>query len=539
MRIGKKLTLGFTAIALLMVFVGAIYIYQNRSIQNITQKEIYNSFSILNDSWELMETIEHQQMAAVRYLLLQEPLEGRRVNYYYEKERFNRTYQKFYAAAGEHIKPWLEKFYHKVNSFNTKLEETFTLYKQGTNIDILKEKIKEAETIEAEAHKILWKIILHVQNVHVEPAKVDIANKINSTIKITIASVAASLLLAIGLGFYLTRSISVPIPHLKAAMIKIGLGNLDTKVDITSKDEIGILANAFNQMLRDLKKSHQELGNVLANLEQRVKERTAELTKSQLAKSKMIKDLDKQAKELREAQDKLVRSEKLAAIGQLAASVAHELRNPLGVMKNIVYYFNLLKWDKDNLDDINIKNITRNLTILSSEIDNADKVISDLLEFTNIKKPVLHKENINIILKETLNRLQITDGIEVVMELDTLPNIDVDAKHIRQIFDNIVTNSLQAMEKGGKLKIKTNLQGDFIKIFFIDTGTGIPKENLERKFEPLFTTKAKGTGLGLSVCTSLVEKHKGKIEVKTEAGKGTTFIVYLPIDLKNKATETA
>jgi len=539
MRIGKKLTLGFTAIALLMVFVGAIYIHQNRSIQNITQKEIYNSFSILNDSWELMETIEHQQMAAVRYLLLQEPLEGRRVNYYYEKERFNRTYQKFYAAAGEHIKPWLEKFYHKVNSFNTKLEETFTLYKQGTNIDILKEKIKEAETIEAEAHKILWKIILHVQNVHVEPAKVDIANKINSTIKITIASVAASLLLAIGLGFYLTRSISVPIPHLKAAMIKIGLGNLDTKVDITSKDEIGILANAFNQMLRDLKKSHQELGNVLANLEQRVKERTAELTKSQLAKSKMIKDLDKQAKELREAQDKLVRSEKLAAIGQLAASVAHELRNPLGVMKNIVYYFNLLKWDKDNLDDINIKNITRNLTILSSEIDNADKVISDLLEFTNIKKPVLHKENINIILKETLNRLQITDGIEVVMELDTLPNIDVDAKHIRQIFDNIVTNSLQAMEKGGKLKIKTNLQGDFIKIFFIDTGTGIPKENLERKFEPLFTTKAKGTGLGLSVCTSLVEKHKGKIEVKTEAGKGTTFIVYLPIDLKNKATETA
>jgi len=539
MRIGKKLTLGFTAIALLMVFVGAIYIYQNKSMQNITQSEIYNSFSILNDSWELMETIEHQQMAAIRYLLLQEPLEGRRVNYYYEKKRFNKIYQKFYALAGGHIKPWLEEFYRKVNSCNAKLEETFTLYKQATNIDILKEKIKEAETIEEEAHKILWEIISHVQNAHVEPAKIDIANKINSTIKITIASIIASLLLAIGLGFYLTRSISVPITHLKETMIKIGAGNLDTKVDITSRDEIGILANAFNQMLRDLKKSHQDLENVLANLEERVKERTAKLTKSQLAKSKIIGDLGKQAKELREAQDKLVRSEKLASIGQLAASVAHELRNPLGVMKNIVYYFNLLKWDKDNLDGIDIKDITKNLTILSSEIDNADKVISDLLEFTNIKKPALHKENINIIVKETLNRLQITDGIEVVMELDTLPNIDVDALHIRQIFDNIVTNALQAMEKGGKLKIKTNLQGDFIKIFFIDTGTGIPKENLERIFEPLFTTKAKGTGLGLSVCTSLVEKHKGRIEVKTEVGKGTTFIVYLPIDLKNKVTETA
>ena len=539
MRIGKKLTLGFTAIALLMVFVGAIYIYQNKSMQNITQREIYNSFSILNDSWELMEAIEHQQMAAVRYLLLQEPLEGRRVNYYYEKERFTKIYHKFYAVAGEHIKSCLEEFYHKVNSCNTKLEETFILFEQGTDLKILEERIKEAEAIEAEAHKILWKIISHVQNAHVEPAKADIASKINSTIKITIASVIASLLLSIGLGFYLTRSISGPITHLKETMIKIGPGNLDTKVDIPSRDEIGILAKAFNQMLRDLKKSHQDLENVLASLEERVKDRTAELTKSELAKSKMIEDLDKQAKELREAQDKLVRSEKLAAIGQLAASVAHELRNPLGVMKNIVYYFNLLKWDKDNLNRIDIKDITKNLTILSSEIDNADKVISDLLEFTNIKKPVLHKENINIIVKETLNRLQISDSIELMLELDSLPNISVDALHIRQVFDNIIINALQAMERGGELKIKTSQQVDFIMISFTDTGSGIPEENLERIFEPLFTTKAKGTGLGLSVCTSLIEKHKGKLEVKSEAGKGTTFIVYLPIDLKNRVTETA
>ena len=169
MRIGKKLTLGFTTIALVMMFVGAIYIYQNISMQNITQREIYKSFSILNDSWELMETIEHQQMAAIRYLLLKESLEGTRVNYYYEKDRFTRVYQKFYAMAGEHIKSWLEEFYLQVESCNTKLEETFILYEQGTELSILEERIKEVEAIEAEAHKILWKIIKHVQNNHVEP----------------------------------------------------------------------------------------------------------------------------------------------------------------------------------------------------------------------------------------------------------------------------------------------------------------------------------------------------------------------------------
>ncbi|MGA1870902.1 MAG: HAMP domain-containing protein, partial [bacterium] len=360
MTIGKKLTLGFTTIALLMVCVGALFIYQIISMQAITQRDIYKSFFILNSSWELMETIEHQQMAADRYLFLRESLDENRANYHYEKHRFIRVYDKFHTEAGEHIKQWLEEFYQKVLTYNLIIEEVFAQHEQGRELTTLVRRIKEAETIEEEAHKILWKIIKHVQNEHVEPAKVDIADKINSTIRITLVSVIASLLLAIGLGIYLTRSIAGPITKLKDTISAIGHGNFDAQVNITSTDEIGILADAFNQMLSDLKKSHTDLENVMAGLEERVKERTAELTKSQLAMSKMIKDLDRQAQELRDAQDKLVRSEKLAAIGQLASSVAHELRNPLGVMKNIVYYFNMLQWDKENLD---IKDIMENLSI--------------------------------------------------------------------------------------------------------------------------------------------------------------------------------
>ena len=159
MRIGKKLTLGYTAIVLMMVFVGTLYIYQNISMQAITQREIYNSFSILNSSWELMETIEHQQMAAVRYLFLGETLDENRANYHYEKARFINVYKKFHAEAGEHIKNWLEEFYQKILSYNLMIEDVFVKYEQGSEPTILLKEIKKAETIEADAHKILWELL--------------------------------------------------------------------------------------------------------------------------------------------------------------------------------------------------------------------------------------------------------------------------------------------------------------------------------------------------------------------------------------------
>jgi signal transduction histidine kinase len=152
------------------------------------------------------------------------------------------------------------------------------------------------------------------------------------------------------------------------------------------------------------------------------------------------------------------------------------------------------------------------------------------LEFARIKKPTLRPENINIIVKEVLNRLEKSPNIEVLTELgDTLPDVEVDALQIQQVFYNIAKNAIETMDKGGALKIKTNLKGDFIETLFVDTGSGISKENLVKIFNPLFSTKVKGTGLGLSVCQSLGEGHGGKIEVKSEVGKGTTFTVKLPV----------
>jgi signal transduction histidine kinase len=357
------------------------------------------------------------------------------------------------------------------------------------------------------------------------------------------------MMLAIFIGLFVSLSISNPVKKLKDATVEIGKGRLDTKIDIKSKDEIGDLADSFNKMTTDLKKAYNRLESYSKDLEEEVKKRTqeleeaksglekavdertkelqqerADLTRSQTAMLYMVEDLNKQSTKLRGAQDALVRSERLSAIGQLASSVAHELRNPLGVMKNVVYYFNMLELGKDNDE------VKENLDILATEIENSNKIISDLLEFARIKEPTLRPENINTIIKEVLNRLEKSPNIEVLTELgDTLPDVELDALQIQQVFYNIAKNAIETMDKGGALKIKTNLKADFIETSFVDTGSGISKENLVKIFNPLFSTKVKGTGLGLSVCQSLVEGHGGKIEVKSEVGKGTTFTVKLPV----------
>jgi signal transduction histidine kinase len=269
----------------------------------------------------------------------------------------------------------------------------------------------------------------------------------------------------------------------------------------SGKDRIILLAI---EDITQRKRVEEELANAYTGLEDKVRERT---------------------KELRDAQDRVVRSEKMAVVGQLASSVAHELRNPLGVMKNAIYYLNMLGLGKDNPD------FRENLEIISSEIENSNKVIGDLLEFSRIKKPDLKREEINGIIKETLARVKVTAGIKIVAELgENLPPIQIDARQMQQVFYNLAFNAIQAMEKGGTLTISSYVAHDgTIAVAFKDTGCGISQEHLKKIFDPLFSTKAKGTGLGLSVVRMLTEGHEGKVEAESEAGKGSAFTVKLPI----------
>jgi PAS domain S-box-containing protein len=227
--------------------------------------------------------------------------------------------------------------------------------------------------------------------------------------------------------------------------------------------------------------------------------------------------------ELRNTQEQLIRKEKLATLGKLAGSVAHELRNPLGVMGNSVYYLNM------KLNDVDEK-IHRHLDLIRNEIDKSNRIITDLLDFSKIRIPMFETTDINPIVMNALKSFQIPENVKIMPLLgETLPLVQVDMDQMTRVFMNLVTNAVQAMPDGGNLEITTEREDDFIKIQITDTGKGIPAENLGKIFEPLFTTKTTGIGLGLSIVKEIVEQHHGRIEVTSQIGSGTVFSILLPV----------
>lgn len=170
------------------------------------------------------------------------------------------------------------------------------------------------------------------------------------------------------------------------------------------------------------------------------------------------------------------------------------------------------------------------LDIIDDEVDAANKVISDLLGFSRVAKPMVSPARVQAIIEDALKYLPLPENIELVAELDSeLPSMQVDPDQIRQVFTNIILNAQEAMPDGGRLTVAAQVKDKFMEITFADTGCGIPESTMRKIFDPLFTTKAKGIGLGLSVCQSIVERHGGRIKVHSEVGKGTTFSVLLPV----------
>ena len=234
--------------------------------------------------------------------------------------------------------------------------------------------------------------------------------------------------------------------------------------------------------------------------------------------------VEKRTEELTEAQERLIKSERLAAVGELATMVGHDLRNPLQSINNATYYLSneLLRLP------VSQKAIEM-LQVINDSVDYADKIIRDLQDFSSTKKSIVKKTNINTIVKETLSQVETPKNIELITELGRFPRIEADKNQIKRAFLNLAVNGIQAMENGGRLKVSTKKTRDFVEVSFEDTGIGLPKEKMKKLFTPFFTTKAKGLGMGLAICKKFVESHGGSIEVESEEGKGSTFTVKLPI----------
>jgi len=266
--------------------------------------------------------------------------------------------------------------------------------------------------------------------------------------------------------------------------------------------------------------------------DQRLLEILASHAATAMSNLEYAKNLEKlvqeRTKELREAHERLLKSERLAAIGQLAAMVGHDLRNPLQAIENAAYYLN------NELPRLPVpQKVMEMLQVLNDSVDYADKIIRDLKDFASAKKPILEKTDINAIVKSALSQVGARKNVELITELNHLPKIEVDIDMIKRVFLNLAINGIQAMEKGGTITLSTKKTNGFVEASFKDTGVGISKENMEKLFMPFFTTRAKGMGMGLPICKKFVEAHGGSIQVESEEGKGSTFTVKLPIRQEN------
>jgi PAS domain S-box-containing protein len=266
-------------------------------------------------------------------------------------------------------------------------------------------------------------------------------------------------------------------------------------------------------IITERKQIEEKIHQLNLDLEQRVEERT---------------------RELRDAQEQLVRHEKLAVLGQMASSVGHELRNPLAVITSAIYYLKMVQPDAD-------AKIKEYLGVIDQEVRTSEKIITDLLDFSRIKSVDREAVSVFDLVRQTFERFPVPASVAVTIDIPTdLPRAYVDTRQMIQVLGNLTVNACQAMtgpsavSKGGQLSLYSRLQNDMINIEVKDSGVGITPENMKKLFEPLFTTKAKGIGLGLAVSRKLIEANGGRIEVESEAGKGSSFSVFLPIDKELK-----
>ncbi len=394
--------------------------------------------------------------------------------------------------------------------------------------DVERERLGSLNTGASDVDRGHWINLGHVQ-IGIDLGPVN--ESIHKTRLTVIALTMFIILLAIGVTTWFLGLIIKPIKSLAIVTEDISQGHFDMKIDIGRSDEIGQLANSFSRMLDALQISRSEVENYQATLEDKIKERT---------------------NDLEEAQNQLVQSEKMGAIGQLAAGVAHELNNPLaGILGYSQFALEKLKLrNADTITEKDMASFNRYLNDIENQARRCKTIVQNLLKFSRSNQDSLAASfQLDAALIETVELLRHQlemQQIQIVTEIPTSsPSIHGNVGKIQQVVTNLIINAMHATPQGGTITVgmkHSPTLGEFegaVEIFVSDTGCGMADEIKSKIFEPFFTTKevGKGTGLGLSVSYGIIRDHGGEIKVISEVGKGTTFVVILPLQSSHDSAD--
>lgn len=359
--------------------------------------------------------------------------------------------------------------------------------------------------------------ILSMQGVPIGALYVGMLESQYSAVKVDMAVLLSFVLLLSGLigvsmAGFLGKKLAHPIKELDALARRVAAGERNVQSKIDSRDEIGDLAERFNDMSRSLVEREHSIIELNRSLEQKVQERTAEL--------------EEKNRLLVQTREELLRVEKLAAIGELAAGVAHEINNPMAIIRGNTELLQLsVPEDDPSREEVD--------TIFHN-VKRVERIVSNLLKFARREQKELGPVRLNDLLHDIVGQIRHQVplyGIKVMESYAAeLDQVDGDGDQLRQVFTNLVLNAVQAMPDGGVLKLSSAPvpDADLYEVCISDTGVGIARDNQRQVFNPFFTTKASGTGLGLSVSYGIVREHGGRIDIESVPGAGSTFRVVLP-----------
>jgi len=369
-------------------------------------------------------------------------------------------------------------------------------------------------TAECHAHPAEQQV-LGVLDTNVSLARAD-ANLRASSLLMGAYTVVAVVLIAVLTGIFVWRMVHIPVKKLTAGTERLAHGQLGYQLDIVSRDELGELALSFNQMSRQLREAREEADAWAQTLEARVEDKT---------------------RELKHAHQAVMQSEKMASIGKLAATVAHEVNNPLA---GILTYAKLLrKWlDRDGWSAQRRDEVRGSLELIESESRRCGEIVRNLLTFSRSAPMNLQWVDLNQVIDRCVRLVQHQTELNNVQlqpqMAEELPQVQCDAAQIEQLLLALIMNAIDALPHGGNLWVRSRMLPEIgaVQLEVQDDGFGIPESILPNLFEPFFTTKEKGhgVGLGLAISKGIVERHRGRIDVDSKPGQGTKFTISLPVD---------
>lgn len=338
-------------------------------------------------------------------------------------------------------------------------------------------------------------------------------------------TLAKGAIIAVFIGFFVHRFVGRPIQRLRDGARAIARLELETPVQVDAVGELGELAAAFEDMRKHLWVARSKVERFTENLEEQVEERTAEL---------------------KATQERLIQTDRMASMGQLAASVVHEVNNPISAVLNLATFLQRIMTDEGVPPD-RVDAFKRHLGQIADETARAGRIVSDLLAFSRRSTPQRLPSDLNDVVQRAVSLVRHRselENVQLLVELDeNLPLVPCDRSQVQQVLVNLLLNALEAIEGSGTITVRTGVEDETgVAVLQVeDDGPGIAEEHVGHIFDPFFSTKTgeKGVGLGLAVVYGIVEAHDARLGVSSQLGAGTTFTVRFPLQSRSPEEETS